>query len=119
MATTMLRFLRKMIARLGLAGAVVLALAVAAPAFAAHACINESCAPSGQTSVQAPADADDACPDCGPACANGCCHAPHVSTPVTMAPPLCAPHVARSQIWLDQTALPLIRPAGPDRPPRA
>ena len=114
----MLRLLRKMIARMGLAGAVLLALAFAAPAFASHACIDESCAPSSQTAFEASADGSDACPDCGPACANGCCHASHASTPASNVTPLFTPQFARIETWLHEAAPPLSRPAGPDRPPR-
>ncbi len=119
MATSMLRFLRKMIARMGLAGAVVLCLSFAAPAFAAHACIDENCAPAGQTAFETPSDADDACPDCGPACANGCCHAQHAATAPELAAPSSPPLTVRAEIWLHEAAPPLARPAGPDRPPRA
>ena len=118
MASTMLRLLRKMIARMGMAGAVVLALAFAAPAFASHACIDERCAPSSQTAVEAPADADDACPDCGPACANGCCHAQHAATAPDLAAPSSPPVVTRTDVWFQDAAPPLALPAGPDRPPR-
>jgi hypothetical protein len=117
-ATAMLRFLRKMIARMGLAGAVVLALAVVTPAFASHACINEACAPAGQAAVETPADADDSCPDCGPACANGCCHAPHAATAPELSAPSSPPQIARAEVWVHEAAPPLARPAGPDRPPR-
>jgi hypothetical protein len=114
----MLRFLRKMIARMGLAGAVVLALAFAAPAFASHACIDERCAPASQTAAEASSDADDACPDCGPACANGCCHAQHAATAPDLAAPSSPPVVTRTDVWLQDTTPPLVRPTGPDRPPR-
>ncbi|MFC5342282.1 efflux RND transporter permease subunit [Brevundimonas staleyi] len=83
----MLRLMRQLMSRMGLTGAVVLALAFATPAFASHACATEACAPAGRTSIDAPAEAGEACPDCGPACANGCCHAQHAAT----APDLSVP----------------------------
>jgi len=116
----MLRFLREMIARMGLAGAVVLCLAFAAPAFAAHACIDEDCAPAGQTAFEVGPDNGESCPDCGPACANGCCHAQHAATAPDLAAPSPTRPVARTaELWVHEAAPPLARPAGPDRPPRA
>lgn len=114
----MLRLLRRMIARTGLAGAVVLAMTFAAPAFASHACNDEGCAPAGQTAFAAPSDGGDACPDCGPACANGCCHAQHAATAPDLAAPSSPLFVTRAEIWVHEAGPPLARPAGPDRPPR-
>ncbi|MES2860922.1 MAG: hypothetical protein V4701_05585 [Pseudomonadota bacterium] len=116
----MLRFADRMIRRLGLACALLLALAFATPAFATHVCAeSETCAPSAPAMADASSDNDPACPDCGPACANGCCHAPHAAT----APePIGAPTpgvVARTQAWRHAMAPPPVAPAGPDRPPRA
>ncbi len=114
----MLRLLRKMIARMGLAGAVALALAFAAPAFASHTCIDESCAPASQTAAETSSDADDACPDCGPACANGCCHAPHPATPASLSFVLSSALPATCEAWTHAAGPPLAKPAGPERPPR-
>ena len=116
----MLRFLRKMIARMGLAGAAVLALAFAAPAFAAEVCIDADCIADGQTAFEAASDNAEPCPDCGPACANGCCHAQHAATAPDLSAPASTPRIQRAaEVWLHDAAPPLARPAGPDRPPRA
>lgn len=118
-AFAMLRLMRQMMSRMGLTGAVVLALAFATPGFAAHACASEACAPAGRTLIAASADADDACPDCGPACANGCCHAQHAATAPELSAPMSPIRIARAEVWVHEAAPPLARPAGPDRPPRA
>jgi len=116
----MLRLLRQLMSRMGLTGAVVLALAFTTPAFASHACATEACAPAGRTSLDAPAEAGEPCPDCGPACANGCCHAQHAATAPDLSAPTALPQVARTaELWVHEAAPPLARPAGPDRPPRA
>lgn len=116
----MLRFLRKMIARMGLAGALVLSLAFAAPAFAAEVCIDADCVASTPAAFDtAPADGDP-CPDCGPACANGCCHAQHAATaPEVPAPASALPVVRAAELWAHEATPPLARPGGPDRPPQA
>lgn len=119
MASAMLRLLRQMMGRMGVAGAVVMALAFATPAFASHACIDESCAPAGSTAFAAPVDAEDGCPDCGPACANGCCHAPHPATTPGLAQPDAPIQTATSAVWTHAALPPLVRPSDPDRPPRA
>ena len=106
-----------MMGRMGLAGAVVLALAFATPAFASHTCSDGSCAPANQ-SADAPSDTDDACPDCGPACANGCCHAPHPATTPEIGQPSAPVQTATSAVWTHAAQPPLVRPTGPDRPPR-
>lgn len=116
----MLRVLREMIARMGLAGALVLSLAFAAPAFAIEICIDADCAPTGQMAFEVAPDNGEACPDCGPACANGCCHAQHAATaPDLSAPTPTRPMTRTAELWVHEAAPPLARPAGPDRPPRA
>lgn len=119
MGAPMLSFLRRMIARLGLAGALVLSLAFLTPAFAAHVCIDPSCTPAEQA-ISADVDLDDACPDCGPACANGCCHAPHPTAPTAdLAAPQASVPLAAPSSWGHTALPPPVRPAGPERPPRA
>lgn len=116
----MLRVLREMIARLGLVGAVALGLAFAAPAFAAEVCLDADCVASSRTAVDAPPADGEPCPDCGPACANGCCHAQHAATAADLSAPASAvPLMRRVELWLHDAAPPLARPAGPERPPRA
>lgn len=115
----MLRFLRQMMDRMGVAGAVVMALAFATPAFASHACIDEGCIAGDTAAFEQPADADDGCPDCGPACANGCCHAPHPATTAEVGQPSQPIQAAAAAVWTHVSQPPLVRPTGPDRPPRA
>ena len=115
----MLRFLREMIARMGVAGALVLSLAFTAPAFAAEVCIDADCIASTRTAFEAAPDGGEPCPDCGPACANGCCHAQHAATAAEVSTRSSAPRIARTaELWVHEAAPPLARPAGPDRPPR-
>ena len=114
----MLRFLRKMMGRMGLAGAVVLSLAFAAPAFASHSCTDPSCAPASETAFATASDAGDGCPDCGPACANGCCHAPHPAAASELGQPSAPIGIAAPAVWTQAAQPPRVRPAGPERPPR-
>ena len=71
----MVKPLREMVRRFGFVSTLLLTLVFAMPAFETHACATESPA-SAQVAEVASGD-DVQCPDCGPACANGCCHAPH------------------------------------------
>lgn len=115
----MRRFVNRMIRGMGPICALLLVLSFAAPAFASHVCADsEACAQTELTVVQAASDADPACPDCGPACANGCCHAPHAATPPAIVAPDVPRAIARAEAWLEATASPPVRLAGPDRPPR-
>lgn len=106
-----------MVSRFGFFSVLLLTLVFAMPAFESHACADE--APSSVIAVVADAGGDDAqCPDCGPACANGCCHAPHSAVPAE-------DHVYRApaafghpQAWSSVAGRPLDRPNGPDRPPQ-
>ncbi|RZJ18207.1 MAG: hypothetical protein EON91_06545, partial [Brevundimonas sp.] len=115
----MLRFLDRIIGRLGLGCAIVLAMTFAAPAFASHICADSvTYSPNAVDVVEAvetPVDMDDACPDCGPACADGCCHAPHAATASILDTPSSHTSLVRIGGWLRQTAPPMIRPAGPHR----
>lgn len=99
-------------------------LTAAAPAFEAHACTDPSCGlgpVTAETSViSSDGGSDQApCSDCGPACANGCCHAAHVAIPVE--PPVVAPVIAFATpaSWRNAAPLPPTAPSGPHRPPRA
>ena len=118
-AAMMSRFGGNLGRRLGLACTLLLALAFAVPSFASHVCAeSEACAPNAQVVVDAVSDADPACEDCGPACANGCCHAPHPATaPDVAAIPAHLIGVKPSGPAL-ATAPPSLRPSGPERPPR-
>ena len=109
---------RDLLRRMGFVGALLLTLVFAAPAFESHACADEAPAIAAQLVVDtAPVD-DLQCPDCGPACANGCCHAQHAATASELTAPSSPVFVARAEVWLHEAAPPLARPAGPDRPPR-
>lgn len=114
----MFRVARALIRKMSFVSVLLLTLIFAAPAFESHACADE--APSAAVQVvDGSTPADDACPDCGPACANGCCHAAHCA----IAPDV---SVMRAVIvfdappaWSHVAGRPLDRPAGPERPPRA
>lgn len=114
MLKTLRMFDRRLVPLLGL----LLTLVFALPAFEAHACAVELSAPVASASLDVADDAAPECPDCGPACANGCCHAAHAAiandAPVTKA----AGPVRAVETWADAAEAPLSRPAGPERPPR-
>ena len=115
----MLKTLRAMIRRMGFVGGLLLTLAFAMPAFESHACAEEPTATAAWTEAGSAIDADLQCPDCGPTCANGCCHAPHAATaPEALVAPD-TPVFAAPDPWRHATGEPLDRPGGPDRPPRA
>lgn len=106
---------RRLVPLLGL----LLTLVFALPGFEVHACTVEPSAPVAAGAVAAVGDPASECQDCGPACANGCCHAAHAAiaheTPVLKA----AQPVRDAERWVDAAQPPLIQPSGPDRPPRA
>ncbi|PZT99918.1 MAG: hypothetical protein DI624_04410 [Brevundimonas sp.] len=97
----------------------LLLLAVFSPAVSAHACVDETCAYVAAGVQAVPDDAQGGCPDCGPACANGCCHAPHPAAlpgPAFMDQP--TPPALRLS-WSHSPERPPLDPAGLRRPPRA
>lgn len=103
---------------MGFVGALLLTLIFAAPAFESHACADEAPAITAQLVVDtAPVD-DLQCPDCGPACANGCCHASHAAVPAEPHPHQRAVSFSHPVAWSDTGGGPLSRPSGPERPPR-
>ena len=112
----MLRPLREIVSRLGLVSTLLLTLVFALPAFESHACAAE--APSSAQVVEAAAGGDIQCPDCGPACANGCCHAPHSTMSNDLATARFIAIFGQPHAWSDSVASPLGRPDGPERPPR-
>lgn len=114
----MLKSLRDMIRRIGFVGGVLLTLVFAAPALASPACASELSPPVMETTAKAATDIESQCPDCGPACANGCCHAPHVATPAGDGVEPKGPVFAAPVAWTHVTGRPLDAPAGPERPPR-
>jgi len=114
-APAMLRRLRGIVGRLGFVSTLVLTLVFAVPAFETHACAPER--PTSAQMVEATAS-DIQCPDCGPACANDCCHAPHSAVSNDMATPRFIAVFGQPQAWSDSVASPLGRPDGPERPPR-
>ncbi|WP_143275686.1 hypothetical protein [Brevundimonas sp. SH203] len=114
----MLKPLREIVGRFGFVGTLLLALAFTVPAFESHACVAE--ASSRVEVVDATSGgADVQCPDCGPACANGCCHAPHSAMSNDMSAPRFVAVFGHPSVWSDTVASPLGRPDGPERPPRA
>lgn len=114
----MLRAARILIRRLGYVSVVLLTLVFAAPAFESHACADESPLSASQV-AEASGGADDVqCPDCGPACANGCCHLTHSAIAPDVATPRAVSVFVRPAAWVHVAGGPLDRPAGPDRPPQ-
>ena len=107
-----------MIRRMGFVGGVLLSLVFVMPAFESHACADEPAPASVSFAVQPSSESETQCPDCGPACAGGCCHAQHSAVPAepdaTRAIAVFIPPLA----WADAAGRALGRPAGPDRPPR-
>ena len=96
----------------------LLALVAFAPAASAHACAEANCAAVAVVG-EAVSDQDQGCIDCGPACANGCCHAPHPayrSAPILIQTPA---HTAARHAWRQSPEPTPVDTAGPDRPPRA
>ena len=113
----MSRVARALFRKMSVVGILMLTLVFAAPAFESHACAEE--VPAAVQIVDNAAPADDGCPDCGPACANGCCHAAHCAIAPDVSI-LRAPVVFEAPpAWSHVAGRPLDRPAGPDRPPRA
>lgn len=104
--------------RLRLACLLLLTLAALAPALEAHACVDPDCAPV-VLAFEAADDGDCPCADCGPACANGCCHAPHVATTPDFPVIQSLPAYASAPAWSDAIAPPPADTSGPRRPPRA
>lgn len=118
MGDPMLKAARNLVRRMGFVGGLLLTLAFAAPAFESHACAGELSPPAAEASASTPGDRDVQCPDCGPACANGCCHAPHAATPPDSLVSPSTPVFGAPAAWNHVTGHPLDSPAGPDRPPR-
>lgn len=115
---TMLKVARDMIKRLGFVGGLVLALLFAAPVVEAHACAAEPVLIADGLFLVETGDHGDSCPDCGPACANMCCHAPHLA--IANALPQDSAHdVEHPAHWTHQNALATAPPSGPDQPPRS
>ena len=113
----MIKALREMVRRLGFVSALLLTVAFAMPAFESHACAAE--ASGGAQVVETVGAAERQCPDCGPACANGCCHAPHSAMSSDLTTPRFIAVFGQPQAWSDSVAYPLGRPDGPERPPRS
>lgn len=118
----MLKTLASMVARFRLFSLVLLAAAFVAPAYEGHACAAEGL---GAAVVFAAASASPAsddgcagCPDCGPACASGCCHAPHSGVTPSLMNHRFADVFAAPAAWRHVTRAPMHSPPGPDHPPR-
>lgn len=113
----MLKAAHNMLRRLGFVGGLVLALIFTMPAFESHACAAEVLATADGLVAVVALDHGETCPDCGPACATTCCHAPHMA----IAPDLSVSgtdDIARPAFWSRQEPLAPVRPSGPDQPPR-
>ena len=114
----MLHLPLSMIRRLRLACLLLLTLAALAPAVGAHACVDADCATVAVASDTAVDEAEQPCADCGQACANGCCHAPHLATAPDVSMIQGVSTFAAPLAWSHSTAPPLADAAGPRRPPR-
>lgn len=115
----MVKAAREVMRRMGFVGALALALILAMPAFESQACAADPQPPQdGVTlSVASTPDPGETCPDCGPACAGACCHAPHLA----IAPEpseRAAPVIVRTVVWAPPPHAAAVRLSGPDRPPR-
>jgi hypothetical protein len=99
----------------------LLAIVFSLPAFESHACPSTgSQVISGAESVWMTSASDDraGCPDCGPACAGGCCHAPHSGVAADLMVRQTVIDFERSSTWSNVVRSPMNRPSGPERPPR-
>lgn len=107
----------RLFGRIGLLGAILMALGAGVMAGPAMAFAGDDTV-TVSASSELPCETDD-CTDCGPACAHGCCHASLVvltQTPAVLA----APHTfSNAPGWTQRALAPLAAPAGPERPPRA
>ena len=115
----MLRALHAMIRRTSFVGALLLTLAFLAPAAESHACPDEPPVAGLTAFVDSGADDGEGCPDCGPACAQGCCHASHTAVAPDAPRPRPVAATPYRVAWSDVEGRPLDRPSGPERPPRA
>jgi hypothetical protein len=115
----MLKRLHSMFGSLRLVILLLATLAALAPAVAAHACVDADCAAVAVSTQTVAATPDAPCSDCGLACANACCHAPHVAVLPEFEVIASRSRFEMTRHWRDQTGLPLDRPSGPERPPRA
>ena len=117
---TMVKSLAKAISRFEVIAIILLAVAFCVPAFDSHACA----APTTDMSVAAGVQSVDAvgncasCPDCGPSCAGGCCHAPHPGMAAETAGQRGLFTFERPSTWSHVVRAPMTRPSGPERPPR-
>ena len=118
MGAVMLRAARRMIRELGLVGGVLLALVFALPAFESHACAAEPSYAAAAFDQGGAGDDQKQCPDCGPACAGGCCHAPHAATAPDVASTVSTPTFSVPAVWTHRVGRALDAPGGPERPPR-
>jgi hypothetical protein len=98
----------------------MLVVVFAVPAFASHACASpvSDISISAEASISDPVDDCAGCPDCGPACAGGCCHAPHSGMTVDLMVQQNAITFERTSSWAHVVRAPMTRPSGPERPPR-
>jgi hypothetical protein len=109
------------VSRLRIFSLVLLTMAFAVPAFESHACAAQAVdvtAASEQFSTQTGADPCEGCPDCGPACAGGCCHAPHPGMAADVMDRQTLVTFQRPSTWAHVLRAPMDRPSGPERPPR-
>lgn len=96
--------------------ATLMAIIAVNSAMAADAC---AAAPATETEqAMESAEPWEDCPDCGPTCETGCCHALHTLALVGEQPDLSRPSHEATRTWPSPHRWPLPQPSGPDRPPR-
>jgi hypothetical protein len=119
----MLRAALTTFGRLGVVGALLLALATVALPVEGQACAPGS-TEAAATAIDVPQGVQtdpcdtDGCGDCGAACAHGCCHAPHVGVIAASEGPLTLATVSEAGAFPDPVALAPSSPSGLERPPR-
>ena len=116
----MLKSMRGAIGNFQIFSILLLAMVFTAPAFESHACpaqveaaVSAEAAPSTVL-----ADERSGCPECGPACAGGCCHAPHPGMTADLTPDRSPVAFTREADWAHVLLVPTGRPTGPERPPK-
>ena len=117
----MLKAVRGAIGSFQIFSILLLAMVFTAPAFESHACpapqveaaVSAEAAPSSVS-----ADERSGCPECGPTCAGGCCHAPHPGMTADLAPYRSPVAFDRESPWPQSLSVPAGRPTGPERPPQ-
>lgn len=109
-----------MFRRFGFVSVMLLTLAMAVAPSEAGACAPAADGgPAASAVVQADGCGTQDCRDCGPACSQTCCHAPHVAVTGAAASPAPATLFRAPRPHEGTAASPAGVRDGPERPPRA